>query len=168
MKTIDLDQWVRIFIAAADAIAAREKNLNELDSLIGDGDHGSSISRGFEAARSIVTSSTFVSVGDLFSKVGSEMLQGIGGAIGPLLGSFFTAASKNAKDLTEVDLRTWSAMFAAGVAKVRLFGKALPGDKTMSDALQPACDAFEEASQSNLTLLASSLSERYIGCPPGR
>jgi dihydroxyacetone kinase phosphoprotein-dependent L subunit len=153
MKTIALEQWKLMFIAASDAIAENEKYLNELDSLIGDGDHGSSIRRGFEAVRSVITTSDFRSIGDLFSKVGMEMLQEIGGAIGPLLGSFFTSAGKNARDLTEVDLQIWSGMFSTGVAKVRNFGKASPGDKTMVDALQPASEAFENAAQINLSIL---------------
>jgi dihydroxyacetone kinase-like protein len=153
MKTITLDHWKLMFITACDAIAEKEKYLNELDNLIGDGDHGTSLHRGFEAARSVINTSDMTTVGDLFTKVGSEMLQGIGGAIGPLLGSFFTACARDARDLTEVDLQTWSEMFAAGIAKVRLFGKASPGDKTMIDALQPASEAFAAAVLLNLPLL---------------
>jgi len=152
MKTITLDQWKVALTAVGDAIAAQEKHLNELDSLIGDGDHGSSMKRGFEAVRSLIAVSSYTTVGELFSGVGSVLLQEIGGAVGPLLGSFFTAAARQARELNEVDLAVWSAMFTAGVAKVRQFGKASPGDKTMLDALQPACDAFEIANRQSLPL----------------
>ena len=152
MKTITLDQWKVVLTEVGDVIAAKEKHLNELDSLIGDGDHGSSMKRGFEAVRSLIAESSHTNVGELFSGVGAVLLQEIGGAVGPLLGSFFTAAARQARDLHEVDLAVWSAMFAAGVAKVRQFGKASPGDKTMLDALQPACDAFETANRQSLPL----------------
>jgi dihydroxyacetone kinase-like protein len=155
MKTITLAQWKRMLLAACDRIIENEKFLNELDSLIGDGDHGSSMRRGFEAARKIITTYEVNTVGELFSKIGSEMLEGIGGAIGPLLGSFFSACAKNARALTEVDLQTWVGMFKTGVEKVRVFGKASPGDKTMLDALQPAADAFDEAVRSQLSILAA-------------
>jgi dihydroxyacetone kinase-like protein len=155
MQTTSLEQWKVLMLAACAAVVENESYLNELDSLIGDGDHGTSMSRGFGAVRLILTSSGFVSIGDLFTKVGYEILQDIGGAIGPLIGSFFIATARKAKDLQEVDLKTWSCMFSAGVEKVRSFGKAAPGDKTILDALIPADKAFEEAAHLGLTWQAA-------------
>jgi dihydroxyacetone kinase-like protein len=152
MKTITIDQWKDIFLTIADSIAAHEKELNDLDNLIGDGDHGSSMHRGFEAVRANIAEASFASVGALFSQVGKVMLFEIGGAIGPLLGSFFTAAGKQAGEAAEMDLTGWTAMFAAGIARIQTFGKAQPGDKTILDALQPAYEAFQEAARQELPL----------------
>lgn len=150
MNAIHLNQWKEIIIEVAQTISTHEKKLNDLDSLIGDGDHGSSMKRGFEAVRASISESSFASVGELFSKIGSVMMWEIGGAIGPLLGSFFLAAAKPAKDITETDLSIWSVMFTAGVDRIRAFGKAQCGDKTILDALQPAHEAFLEASHLEL------------------
>lgn len=152
MKTITIDQWKDIFITIADTIAAHEKELNDLDSLIGDGDHGSSMHRGFEAVRENISEASFASVGALFAQVGKVMLFEIGGAIGPLLGSFFSAAGKQAGEAAETDLAGWAAMVAAGIARIQTFGKAQPGDKTILDALQPACEALQEAARQELAL----------------
>ena len=155
MQTTSLEQWKVLILAACDAIVENESHLNELDSLIGDGDHGTSMSRGFGAVRKSLTSSEFASIGDLFTRAGYELLQEIGGAIGPLMGSFFVAAARNAKDLQEIDLNTWTGMFSAGVDKIGAFGKASPGDKTILDALLPAQKAFEEAAHLGLTWQAA-------------
>ena len=152
MKTITIDQWKEIFVTIADTIATHEMELNDLDSLIGDGDHGSSMHRGFEAVRSNIAEASFASVGALFTQVGKVMLFEIGGAIGPLLGSFYSAAGKQAGEITETDLPAWTAMFAAGTARIQSFGKAQPGDKTIMDALQPAWEAFNEAAKPGLPL----------------
>jgi dihydroxyacetone kinase phosphoprotein-dependent L subunit len=152
MKTVHLDQWKYVLVEVAEAIAAHEKDLNALDSLIGDGDHGSSMKRGFEAAKTVVSETSFASIGELFSKISRAMISQTGGAIGPLLGSFFSAAVKPAKDLTEIDLSTWSLMFSAGVDRISSFGKAKTGDKTILDALQPASDTFQEAVRLDLPM----------------
>jgi alpha-glucosidase len=145
MKTITINQWKELFLAVADAIAAQEKRLNELDSLIGDGDHGSSIKRGFDAVKASISDSSFGSVGELFSRVGVVILQETGGAIGPLLGSFYMDAAKGTRGLMETDLQVWSGMFSSGVDRISHLGKAQPGDKTLLDALLPAAEVFKEA-----------------------
>lgn len=152
MNVIYLNQWQEIINEVAHTIAAHEKNLNNLDSLIGDGDHGSSMKRGFDAARAITSDTSFNSVGEFFSKIGSVMMGEIGGAIGPLLGSFFLAAAGPAKDKTATDLATWSEMFTTGVGRIHAFGKAERGDKTILDALQPASEAFQDAFRLELPL----------------
>ena len=96
--------------------------------------------------------SSFTSVGDMFSKIGMVMMSEIGGAIGPLLGSFFMALAKPAMEFNETDLSVWTIMFKAGVDRVSLFGKAKPGEKTMLDALYPAAAAFQEAVNLDLPL----------------
>lgn len=146
MKAITIEQWKEVLMHIADTLAVHEAELNDLDSLIGDGDHGSSIHRGFEAVQVMINQRIFSSVGELFTQVGKVLLFDIGGAIGPLLGSFFTAAGKQAGEITETDLPTWAEMFTAGVTHVQSIGKAQLGDKTILDALLPASDTFQKAS----------------------
>lgn len=152
MEIINLDQWIAIFNCVAESIAINEEYLNKLDSMIGDGDHGTSINRGFESVKAKIRDSTFTSVDELFSKVGSVLFQEVGGAIGPLIGTFFMTMGKTVQDRKEINLTLWTLMFSEGVDHIRNLGKAQLGDKTIIDALQPALVSLKEASCQGLSL----------------
>jgi dihydroxyacetone kinase-like protein len=114
--------------------------LTELDSDIGDADHGTNMDRGFTEVKVQLVAGAPADIRGILQRVALILIRTIGGASGPLYGSFFLEASKAipAGD-TEMDVLTF---LEAGVEGVRQRGKAGKRDKTMLDALMPALDAM--------------------------
>ena len=138
----DVMRWIRAF---ADAIAENKDSLTELDSAIGDADHGINMNRGMTAVMAKLDGGGSGDVGVLLKTVGMTLVSSVGGAGGPLYGTLFLrlgAAADGKDELTDED---WVAMVAAGVEGVQSRGKAGPNDKTMVDALIPARDALAAA-----------------------
>jgi dihydroxyacetone kinase-like protein len=117
----------------------------QLDTAIGDGDHGTNMDRGMRAALEQVAKVTDDDVGALLKAVGMALISKVGGAAGPLYGTLFMRMATASAGKAELDLGTWTEAVAAGVAGVQQRGKAEPGDKTMVDALLPALDALRSA-----------------------
>jgi dihydroxyacetone kinase-like protein len=133
--------WVQATAAAMD----KEKDhLTQLDSAIGDADHGVNMQRGFTAVLAALDGYEPAGVGDVLVKTGTTLISKVGGAAGPLYGTFFRAAGKQLTGPT-ADAEQLAAAFDAGLAGVQKLGAAVPGDKTMVDALVPALEAFGEA-----------------------
>lgn len=138
----DVVRWIRAFAAT---IAENKGYLTELDSAIGDADHGINMDRGMQAALAKVDALPPGDVGALFKAVGMALVSTVGGAGGPLYGTLFLqlgSATTGKEEITEED---WAAALAAAVSGVQARGKAELEDKTMVDALTPARDAFAEA-----------------------
>ncbi len=175
-------QWLQ---AVAVVIAENKDYLTELDAAIGDADHGINLNRGFQKVITQLPLVETEDIGSLLKTVGMTLISNVGGASGPLYGTFFLRASTVLvlkEELTPAEL---SKLFQAGVAGVIQRGKANLGGKTMLDALCPAvasltkevekssniADVFEQAVQAalegmRLTALkgrASYLGERSIG-----
>ena len=136
-------EWLR---RAAAVFAAQRDYLTQLDSDVGDGDHGANLARGFQAIMEKLPSWEGGEPAVLFKNVAMTLIGTVGGASGPLYGSFFLDASKAAAGKAELGLADWAAVLEAGVAGVRNRGKAAPGDKTMLDALIPSVDALRDGS----------------------
>jgi phosphoenolpyruvate---glycerone phosphotransferase subunit DhaL len=126
----------------AGSIEREQEHLTELDAAIGDGDHGANMARGFKVVREKIAQGKSETPADLFKLVAMTLISTVGGASGPLYGTFFLEASKAAGDARALDLASLHTVLAAGLAGVRMRGKAVPGDKTMVDALTPAVDAL--------------------------
>ncbi|MCY1144689.1 dihydroxyacetone kinase subunit DhaL [Actinoplanes sp. Pm04-4] len=135
MDTEALTAWIREF---ARLISANKAELTELDSAIGDGDHGANMDRGMTAVVSVLDAEPQESPSALFKKVGMTLISKVGGASGPLYGTAFLRMAAAAGD--DVDL---AKVLRAGLDGVIARGKAEPGDKTMVDALAPAVAALE-------------------------
>jgi len=139
----DVVRWIRAF---ADAIAENKDSLTDLDSAIGDADHGINMNRGMTAVMAKLDGGgSAADVGALLKTVGMTLVSSVGGAGGPLYGTLFLrlgAAADGKDELTDQD---WVSMVAAGVEGVQSRGKAEPNDKTMVDALIPARDALAAA-----------------------
>ena len=129
--------------ALAAAIAANAARLSELDGAIGDGDHGVNMSKGFIRARSRLTPKTDLAGG--LQILGDTLLTEIGGAMGPLYGTFFLEMSRVAAGAEEVDVSLFGKMLDAGVEGVLDLGGARVGDKTLVDVLVPARTAYRAA-----------------------
>ena len=119
--------------------------LTELDSAIGDADHGINMDRGFTAVKAALASNDATQIHDILKAVATTLIRTVGGASGPLYGTFFLRAAAccpGKEELAEADV---VALFQAGIEGLCQRGKAQPSDKTMVDALLPAVDAMRAA-----------------------
>ena len=128
------------------------QRLTELDSAIGDADHGINMDRGFTAVASALASNAAPDIRSLLQTVATVLISSVGGASGPLYGTFFLRASAACAGKVELDAASVVSLFRAGVEGVRQRGKAEPGDKTMVDALEPALAAMQKALAENDSL----------------
>jgi dihydroxyacetone kinase-like protein len=127
---------------AAD-VAAQADRLTQLDAAIGDGDHGINMNRGFVAVgKALAGQPDGLAPGRVLILAGKTLVSTVGGASGPLWGTFFRAAGRAMGGEESVSAEALRSALAAGVAAVRDLGAAAPGDKTMVDALAPAIDAL--------------------------
>jgi dihydroxyacetone kinase-like protein len=128
-------------------ILAEEKKdyFIELDSAIGDGDHGMNLSIGFREINKNLEGWKSEDINMIFKKSGTALLDKVGGAAGPLYGGFFMKFGLPAKGKEEVTFDEFIAMMESGVAIVEKRGKAVVGDSTMIDTMRPAVNALKTA-----------------------
>jgi phosphoenolpyruvate---glycerone phosphotransferase subunit DhaL len=131
--------WIRRFAAE---IAERKDELTKLDQAIGDGDHGTNMDRGMRKAVEKLDSVDGEDIGAALKAVGMALVSSVGGAGGPLYGTFFLQAGQSTAGRSELDTDGFAAAVRAGVEGVQARGKAEPEDKTMVDALLPAAAAL--------------------------
>jgi dihydroxyacetone kinase-like protein len=131
--------------AAADVIVAHRDELVELDRVIGDGDHGENLRRGFQTFVVAVIRTTPATPAAVVKLLASTLISTVGGAAGPLYGTAFLRAATSLGDATELTPTTTVAALRAALGGVVARGKAEPGDKTMVDALTPAVEAAQKA-----------------------
>lgn len=147
--------WVT---AAAAAVKENADHLTQLDSAIGDADHGVNLNRGFTAVVAALDGFEADGPGAVLVKTGTTLISKVGGASGPLYGSAFRAIGK-ALDGPETDAVAFGAALRDGLAAIRKLGAAAPGDKTIVDALEPAVDAFDNAAVAGLKVAAEAAAE---------
>lgn len=145
----DVLKWIH---ASAMVISENRNYLIQLNSAIGDADHGANMDRGFRAVMARIPEISQQDIGTIFETVGMTLLSTIGGAAGPLYGTFFIQASRKATGKMELNLDDWRTALEAALEGVVMRGNAEPGDKTMVDALFPAVTALKQAAEKNLTL----------------
>jgi dihydroxyacetone kinase-like protein len=140
-----------------DAVFAGQKDfLSKLDSDIGDGDHGVNMARGFSAVDSALDASPPADIGAAFKTASASLIKTVGGASGPLYGTFFLRFAIAAAGKTELDLAAWTDGIEKGVRGIEQLGKAKQGDKTMLDAWLPALEALKGAGDLKEALKAAS------------
>ena len=120
-------------------------NLNELDSAIGDADHGTNMARGFAKVTEKLEEIESKDVGTIFKDIGMILISTVGGSSGPLYGTFFLRAGATVGDVETLSAANIAEMFDAALAGIVQRGKAELNDKTMVDALSPAVDALKAA-----------------------
>jgi dihydroxyacetone kinase-like protein len=133
--------WLR---DAASTMHDNAAYLTELDSAIGDADHGSNMDRGFTAIVAVLAETSFESVEELMKKAGMTLVSKVGGASGPLYGTFFLRFG-TALAGAEITPASVGEALRAGVGGILARGKPELGDKTMYDAWAPALDAYDDA-----------------------
>ena len=135
----ELGAWVR---RSAELIAEHAEELTELDAAIGDADHGTNMKRGLAAAAEAVQAGSFASADTLLKKVGTTLVSTVGGASGPLYGTFFLRAGGAVAGLEVLDAQALAGALEAGVGGLAARGRATTGEKTMLDAWSPALEAL--------------------------
>jgi dihydroxyacetone kinase-like protein len=135
-------RWIKTFTGT---IAENKGYLTELDSAIGDADHGINMDRGMQAALAKAEAVVPGDVGAVLKAVGMTLVSTVGGAGGPLYGTLFLQLGSATAGKGELAPDDWRAALAAAVQGVQARGKAELGDKTMVDALAPGRDSFAAA-----------------------
>ncbi len=131
--------WVQLL---AERFHAEREYLTQLDSAIGDADHGINMDRGFGAVMAKLPTLPTGDIGAFLKGVGMTLVSTVGGASGPLYGTLFLQLGGGTAGKAEMELGDFAMALEAGVAGIQRLGKAEPGDKTMLDALLPARDAL--------------------------
>jgi dihydroxyacetone kinase-like protein len=144
--------WIR---ETAAAVEQQESYLAELDSAIGDGDHGSNLRRGFTAVVTALDALEPDSIAAVLAKTGTTLISKVGGASGPLYGSAFRAMGKALPQATATPAELAAAL-TEGLLAIQQLGGAAPGDKTIVDAWAPAVAAFEAAAGDGLPAAADA------------
>lgn len=155
-----VSKWIEIF---GEKITANRDYLNKLDTAIGDGDHGSNLTRGAAAVKEKAAESDYDNLADLFKDVGMTMVSKVGGASGPLYGSAFMGMAKEAKESDD-----FSELLEAGLEGIQKRGKADIGEKTMIDEWAPVIESVK-AGTFNQEIIDDSLeSTREMKATKGR
>lgn len=158
MITIEqLTGWLRSF---HELVIKNQAELTELDSAIGDADHGTNMARGMTAVIDKLDSDHQAHANELFKTVAMTLVTSVGGASGPLYGTFFLRFAGAAGPAIELDAEALHMALRAGLTGIVERGKAQPGDKTMVDALVPAVDAMEAVIKNGCDLDAAVAAAR--------
>lgn len=145
----DVLEWIK---ASAAVLQENKDYLTQLDAAIGDADHGANMDRGFRAVMGKLPELQDKDIGTIFKTVGMTLISTVGGAGGPLYGTFYLQAGMKSAGKLELALDDWIMALDAAVGGVVMRGKAELGDKTMVDALTPAVEALRRASADHLTI----------------
>lgn len=131
----------------ADFALEIEKNkdyLSELDTPIGDGDHGNNMARGLKAYEEAVVQQQPNTISDTFKILAMALISKVGGASGPLYGSAFMNITKASQEITSITSQVaLGKLLEQGVLGIQLRGKAVAGDKTMVDVWLPVIEALK-------------------------
>jgi phosphoenolpyruvate---glycerone phosphotransferase subunit DhaL len=134
--------WMRRF---AGEMSEHRQELVRLDTAIGDGDHGTNMDRGMKAALERLDAAEQPDPGAVLKTVAMALVSKVGGAAGPLYGTLFLQMSGALAGREQVEVADWAGAWRKGLEGVQARGKAELGDKTMVDAMTPAVEALEQA-----------------------
>ena len=155
MPELTSDQMIKWLERFAALVTENKDHLTQLDSAIGDADHGANMDRGFKAVLGKKTEFQDKDIATVFKTVAMTLISTVGGASGPLYGTFFLQAGLLAAGKSSISAEEFGALLEKGLNGVIQRGKANPGDKTMIDAMQPAIAAYQKALQGGESLDAA-------------
>ena len=157
---LNAQDWIRIFVRIAEAVETARDQLNELDSAIGDGDHGVTMCIGYRAvSEALARLDNPANLERVLTTAGQVFLSATGGAIGPLVGTMWMDSGKALAGSRDFGPAECVRMLEAMEHAVERRGKAKPGDKTMLDALHPAVLAAQAACQDDLDTILEKAAE---------
>lgn len=139
--------FVGMLQGAVEQVRAEHELLSRLDSLSGDGDHGTTMLRAVKKIETTLEETSTGSISDLLQAAGWAILGVDGGATGPLLGMLFVGMAEASEGKGELDTTALAGLLEAGLASVEKQTRAREGDKTLMDALIPAVRALREGAE---------------------
>lgn len=140
------EHWRRILLDIADAVESKQEELSDLDRIIGDGDHGVSMSIGWRAVRNWLTEHPDEGdVGAMLQATAQTFLNAVGASVGPLYGMAFLRGGAQLKGLGSTDDRQLLQFWITATSAIRQMGKAEPGDKTMVDTWHPIAESLQRS-----------------------
>jgi len=142
---VNRDNLLAWIDALVQIYAENKQFLTQLDSAIGDADHGINMDRGFQAIKADLAKTNPQDISALLKTVAMALIRTVGGAAGPLYGTFFMRASAVCANKAELGPADVVALFEAGLEGIVQRGKAELNDKTMVDAQKPALEAMKQA-----------------------
>jgi|YelNatPaOPRAMG01_1025707.scaffolds.fasta_scaffold06108_9 dihydroxyacetone kinase-like protein len=152
-QDIDFKCVKNLLINIAEEIMRQKDYLTTLDAACGDGDFGVGMYIGFKKAKESIEQYKGNDVGILLEQVGNAIISSVGGASGPLFGTFFIEAGNVVKGKNKINLNDIAAMFEAALQRICQIGGAKPGDKTLVDSLEPAVKELQKAVKEGSTLM---------------
>jgi dihydroxyacetone kinase-like protein len=152
---ITAEHVIRFLEGIAARIKEHRDELTQLDSPIGDADHGINLDRGFTAVLGKLPTVADKDIGTILKTTGMTLVSTVGGASGPLYGTAFIRAGMALADRYELTEGEVVAALEAALEGIIARGKANRGDKTMVDAIGPGIDALKEAMASSEDLVGA-------------
>ncbi len=149
---LDINYFINFFRKFNEYIQENKDYLTELDSAIGDADHGINMSKGCKMALQKIENSSFSSISDLFKAISMALMSSVGGASGPLYGTIFMKMSVSLNK-TNVDIKSLSSALQNALNGIKFLGKAEFGDKTMVDVWEPVVNEFTTLVEKNANTL---------------
>lgn len=138
-----------ILLSMVNAISENKQYLGDIDGLIGDGDHGMNMNKGFVTYGNRLGEKE-ISFSDGLSDLGTVLLNEIGGSMGPIYGTILMEMADAADGAEEIDLALFGKMLRAGLEGLYEIVDARPGDKTLVDTLYPCVEYIEQAAKDNV------------------
>ena len=165
----------------ASILEEKKEYLTDLDSAIGDADHGINMNRGFKKVMEKFQGKEYADFAEIFRDVAMTLMSAVGGSAGPLYGTFFMKTGQALAGKKEATAEEFASAMQEGLNGIMTLGKSSPGDKTMVDALLPAiealrtntgddraawtaaADAAEEGMKGTIPMLAKRGRSSYLG-----
>ena len=155
-----------IVLAIARRIVENRAYLSDIDGLIGDGDHGVNMAKGFSLTAERLRGEA-QSLAASLATLGDVLMTEIGGSMGPLYGVMFSGFADALKGVETIDAAAFERMLRNGLEEVQSIGEAKVGDKTLIDAYAPALQAFSAAT-ANRESFADALDALVVAAEKGR
>ncbi|HEY59220.1 MAG TPA: dihydroxyacetone kinase subunit L [Anaerolineae bacterium] len=144
-SSLSIEQTKEMMIFVSKHIIKKKDELNKADKVLGDGDHGKAMTRGFEAVITKLENEQFADLKNLLRYIGNVLLDSVGGAAGIIFGTLFRSGSKGITNTLILDSSEFSNFLGHAVEAIKLRGNVKIGDKTMLDALGPASKIAAES-----------------------
>lgn len=148
---LTVEQTKEMFQFVGEKVIASKPRLTEIDSAIGDGDHGIGMSVGFKKAIENLNQKELPTINEVFKTIGMSMISSMGGASGIIFGTMFVGGVKGLEEHKTLNLQTLATIFEKSLEAIKTRGKADLGDKTMIDAFQPAVLSLNNSNYSDLS-----------------
>jgi dihydroxyacetone kinase-like protein len=153
LNTISTKQLQEMLTSIGAAVEAEKNALSDLDSVIGDGDHGVGMANGFRIGVEELSRIEEESIEEMLRVIGDALIHNVGGVSGSIFGAVFLGMGQGAKGKAQLNLSDFAQMFSLGLHLAQKRGNAVPGDKTMIDALHPAVESLQSAAREGMSLV---------------